>query len=862
MGLTKEDLRRLLLASYVTQATVDTELGIEISYEELQETLSQAELSQLLLEGQTTPDEAGYYYVRIEDEETGEEKYFTVTRGNIRIENEDEDELICVNNATFDYYLDWFNGDANQEAGANTVKKMYTVKEIGKIEMITYTRTDNTYEFSTKTLDYARDTEIEQCMIQLELLIDFLQISASPDFLEAFEKLIIDQDITLRVFSMVTLETTQTERTYPIDITVDARKTMTFQGRRSGSSYAASSGDVDTVTTYRDVTYEIPRFELQRSTSTETENVDFELKLISADSWYFTADREVTKSTVTSYAYYDESGASTAFTPENPDDPMAGVPEYAVPGFSFDVTSLEELENRLRQEIGSNDINIDTQKSIINGKLQDRSDVQDLIDYYTDNNGYAADSGSGYSNYELIEYSAGITNINVTSENGTEKKVKETQRDMLTVGTMNYEDNTDAFLGLWKNDSGNYEEGASFNPDGKKVKYKDVYEDRVETAVVGDLFENADQMLFELLDYSENTQAYIPVMKYILYRYTGDEDYEVTDFETLLRMLGWNTTSVGGNYIVNIDRSPEEMVITDVDTLKRAFSGYSGDAMLQQYAQVFLDMQERYRVNAVFAAAVSISETGAGRAGNAINGKNNWFNIECTCGNSSHGRFETYASANQSIERFYWQIAEGSYYFTQGRYTVEEIGMIYCENADAPGGWIEHTIAFMTQMYEAAGIDLSPEFGGDFLEVAKQCHDYLKQNNYYYSSAANKSAGEYVYDGTSTGSNIPKPYPGEGNYIDCSAYVSWVLYEYGYTELAGWQQSTGTLLSLANRYGWTVKSGSEAQPGDILLNPGSHTEIYRGNGTSYNAGSTDAIRRDYDTCDPGGFQYSITVTAP
>ena len=34
MGLTKDDLRRLVLASYVTQSTVDTELGIEITEEE------------------------------------------------------------------------------------------------------------------------------------------------------------------------------------------------------------------------------------------------------------------------------------------------------------------------------------------------------------------------------------------------------------------------------------------------------------------------------------------------------------------------------------------------------------------------------------------------------------------------------------------------------------------------------------------------------------------------------------------------------------------------------------------------------------------------------------------------------------
>lgn len=543
MGLTKEDLRRLLLASYVTQATTGTELGIEISYEELQEKLNPLELDQLLREGQTTPDETGYYYVFLEDEESGERKYFTATRGSIRIENENEEELICVNNATFDYYLDWFNGNANQEAGANTVKKMYTVKEIGKIEMITYTRTDDAYEFSTTTLNYAEDTEIEQCMVQLELLVDFLQISASPDFLEAFEKLIINQDITLRVFLLSTVETTQTQRTYPIDIAVDARKTMTFESRRSSSGQAGGNGLVDTVTDYRDFTYNLDPFDLQINESTETESVTFDVKLVSADSWYFRADRTVTKNTITTHQYYNENGEATTFTPGG-SDALADAPEYTIPGFTISgVTSMEELAEQLRQRTGADWIELNEQTNQINGKLEDRSDVQDIIDYYTDNNGYAADSGSGFIDYQLIEYRPEITNITATAQNGTEKKVKTTERDMLTVGTMNYEDNTDAFLGLWKNDSGRYEEGALFNPDGEKVKYKDIYEDRVETATVGDLFENADLMLFELLDFSENTQAYTPVMKYILYRYTGN-DYGVTTFEDLMRLMGFNTREV------------------------------------------------------------------------------------------------------------------------------------------------------------------------------------------------------------------------------------------------------------------------------------------------------------------------------
>ena len=76
-GLTKDTLRRLVLASYVTQATVGTELGIEVSYEELLETLDPNELSQLATSNETTPDEAGYYYVRLKDDTTGEDVYYT-----------------------------------------------------------------------------------------------------------------------------------------------------------------------------------------------------------------------------------------------------------------------------------------------------------------------------------------------------------------------------------------------------------------------------------------------------------------------------------------------------------------------------------------------------------------------------------------------------------------------------------------------------------------------------------------------------------------------------------------------------------------------------------------------------------------
>ena len=356
---------------------------------------------------------------------------------------------------------------------------------------------------------------------------------------------------------------------------------------------------------------------------------------------------------------------------------------------------------------------------------------------------------------------------------------------------------------------------------------------------------DASTWLFEIIESNDSISDMLDLIKYLLYMATGI-DYGVTEFDFSIFYPGEMITVGEGDYIVDTTKSPSNIVITDLNKLKQAFSGYSNDRVLQQYAYYFLQCQEKYHVNAVFAAAVSISETSGGRAGHAIDGKNNWFNISCTCGNSSHGRFETYASVPESIERFYWQISQGGFYFTEGNYTVRTIGMIYCEDADAPGGWIENVLMYMTNMFNAAGIDVSQFIGngGDFLEVAKECHDYVREHNFVYYNGNTIPIDENNYNG-----------------IDCSAYVTWVLYEYGYTDLAGWQQTTRTLLGLAQRKGWTVKSGSEAVAGDIMLNPNSHTSIYAGNGQFYDCGSTSLIQSEITTWNPG-YQYAITVTKP
>lgn len=139
-------------------------------------------------------------------------------------------------------------------------------------------------------------------------------------------------------------------------------------------------------------------------------------------------------------------------------------------------------------------------------------------------------------------------------------------------------------------------------------------------------------------------------------------------------------------------------------------------------------------------------------------------------------------------------------------------------------------------------------YGTEFLEVAKNCHDYIRQNNFYYVQ----------------GNEIP--YPNGTSYTDCSAYVTWVLYEYGYTELKGHQKGTSWFMNTntMQKMGWTVKPATQAEAGDIVVN-NHHMEIYAGDGKFYNAGSTSAIRKEISNSGKSylnTFTYAITVTPP
>lgn len=135
--------------------------------------------------------------------------------------------------------------------------------------------------------------------------------------------------------------------------------------------------------------------------------------------------------------------------------------------------------------------------------------------------------------------------------------------------------------------------------------------------------------------------------------------------------------------------------------------------------------------------------------------------------------------------------------------------------------------------------------GQGLVEVAKRCHDAIAQS------------GRFSYGATSGG--IPIDVTTDTT-VDCSGYVSWVLYEAGYKDMAGGQHNThnDSLGAYGKGKGWDVITNiDELKPGDICFWGGTldgaepyHVNIYVGEESGkklyYDCGSQSAI----DALDP------------
>lgn len=232
----------------------------------------------------------------------------------------------------------------------------------------------------------------------------------------------------------------------------------------------------------------------------------------------------------------------------------------------------------------------------------------------------------------------------------------------------------------------------------------------------GDNLVSGAQMLFHLLEKNPELQNVEQWMRYALNKYTDSNRYGDIEFSDLANEFTTGSSIAGTNFVVDTSKGDASICITDAQVLKDAVSKiYTGkrEENLTNEAQSFIDMQAKYHVNAVFAMAVTIAESGGGTVWNAIDSSTyNWYSITGSYNGKSYKNpassnpheWRVYSSFKEATFDFGDLIANSSYYYKAGKYTVEEIATTYCDET-----WGRAVISYMSDIYKAAGIELQGE---------------------------------------------------------------------------------------------------------------------------------------------------------
>ncbi|MBR6504805.1 MAG: glucosaminidase domain-containing protein [Clostridia bacterium] len=222
---------------------------------------------------------------------------------------------------------------------------------------------------------------------------------------------------------------------------------------------------------------------------------------------------------------------------------------------------------------------------------------------------------------------------------------------------------------------------------------------------------DSPEWMYEVLLSSEKTSNMVDLFKYLLYKTTG-KNYGVTDISSFLNnltnMFG-NFTSLGNDFIVQTDMMPEIVLDKDtiLQTIEKQYSGQKRDN-LTSVIDSLMKIQEENKVNAVFAIAVSIIESGAGTGWDLIDSSTyNMFSMQSWQGSKTSVYTDRngtnwcgYDSFSHAVTDFGLYISTHSAYFKAGNYSVKTIAPIYCGNA-----WGESVVKEMKTFLEAAGVN-------------------------------------------------------------------------------------------------------------------------------------------------------------
>ena len=223
---------------------------------------------------------------------------------------------------------------------------------------------------------------------------------------------------------------------------------------------------------------------------------------------------------------------------------------------------------------------------------------------------------------------------------------------------------------------------------------------------------DSPEWMYEILSSSEKTSNMVDVFKYLLYKATGN-DYGVTDISSFLNSISTmfgNFLSLGNDFIVHTDMMPE--IVLDRETILATIGKkYNGARKenLESVIDELITIQEEDKVNAIFAIAVAVIESGGGTAWAAIDSStHNWMSVSFWRGSNATTTYKngdytwcSYASFNQATLDFGKYITNYSDYFPKGNYSVKTIAPTYHVAA-----WGESIVAEMRSFLSEAGVNV------------------------------------------------------------------------------------------------------------------------------------------------------------
>lgn len=291
------------------------------------------------------------------------------------------------------------------------------------------------------------------------------------------------------------------------------------------------------------------------------------------------------------------------------------------------------------------------------------------------------------------------------------------------VNTNNFDDGvveneiikSDDFLGLLRNKDGetisvyDFKNGKriKFLEEGKNVAYPiPNSEETIQEMPLNKIISGAE-ILFHQLRRNSKTVGLEEVMRYLLQFPTGN-DYGVT-LEEILYIYKMENPSNGsvadGSIIVKTDEPGAAPAVTKEQLIQIINAYFKGQQKTNALSLVdtLIQGQDQYKVNAVFELAILQKETSVGTAKtNYVNRDKNW---------TSYNLGHKYATPQESVIASMKAIATGSHYFTQGKYTIKEIGYTYCPNeASHPtqgDDWVACVSSYVVSMYNSIGVQVS-----------------------------------------------------------------------------------------------------------------------------------------------------------